>query len=131
MTMTHEEFERWEAGFDFRADGQSERIAIPRQKFLEEFNLSEEEALEIIGVFEKKGSSALEDADFSWYCYYWDSYKMLELEEKVSDLEDEIHNKNNTLFRLKANFLETLNNIYHSDSIDEAREYIDKELDIN
>ena len=56
---------------------------------------------------------------------------MLELEGKISDLEDEIHNKNNTLFRLKANFLETLNNIYHSDSIDEAREYIDKELDIN
>ena len=129
MTMTHEEFEAWEAGFE--GTGQSERIAIPRQKFLEEFNLSEEEALEIIGVFEKKGSPALEDADSTWYCYYWNTHKMLELEEKISDLEDEIHNKNNTLFRLKANFLETLNNIYHSDSIDEAREYIDKELDIN
>ena len=127
--MTHEEFEAWEDGVE--GNGQSERIAIPRQKFLEEFNLSEEEALEIIGVFEKKGSPALEDADSTWYCYYWNTHKMLELEEKISDLEDEIHNKNNTLFSLKANFLETLNNIYHSDSIDKAREYIDKELDIN
>lgn len=127
--MTHEEFEAWEAGFDGR--NQSERMSIARQKFLEEFNLSEEEALEIIGVFERKGSPALEDADCTWYGYYWNSDKMLELEEKVSDLEDEIYKKDCTIFRLKANFLETLNNVFHSGSIDEAREYISKTLDID
>lgn len=127
MIMTHEEFEKWKAGFDGK--GQSEKLSEARQAFLEEFNLTDEEALEIIKIFERKGNTI--DPDNMWYCYYWNSVGRIELEDKVNELEDEVYNKSKTILRLKSNFLEVINNIYHSGSIQEAREYIDKTLDID
>ena len=125
--MTHEEFDAWTAGFDGK--DQSEQLSIARMAFLKESDLTDDEALEIIEVFERKGDTGILDEMLDYY--YWENQKKFGLEEKVDELEDEVYRKSETILRLKSNFLEAMNAIYHLGSIQEAREFIDKTLDID
>ena len=122
--MKQEEFEKWLTDED-------SKTSKAKRAFVEEFNLSAEQAVGIINILREGEDEPNEDALSEWYSYYWNNQEYIELLDVKDDLEEEIKRLKKGLWDARAKFLNICNGVYHQETIKDVRELIDNALNIN
>ena len=122
--MEKEELEKW-----LTSDG--EKTSKAKRAFIEDFKLSAEQAVGIINILREGKDEPNEDALSEWYSYYWNNQEYIELLNDKDDLEEKIEKLKKDLWDARAKFLNICNGVYRQETIEDVRELIDNELNIN
>ncbi len=122
--MEKEELKKWLA-----SDGDKTNEA--KRAFIEDFDLSAEQAVAIINILREGKDEPNEDALSKWYCYYWNNQDYSELLNVKDDLEEKIEKLKKDLWETRAKYLNICFEIYRQNTLDDVRELIDNALDLN
>lgn len=124
--MKKEELEKWITGEDCEP-----KTSKAKRAFVEDFNLSAEQAVGIINILREGKDEPNEDALCMWYRYYWDTQEYLELLDVKDELTEEIEKLKKDLWDARAKYLNICNRVYHQETLEDVRELIENELDLD
>lgn len=126
MIMTKEELEKWLTDEDW--DSKTNKA---KRAFVEDFNLSAEQAVGIINILRDGKDEPNENALCEWYRYYWDTQEYIELMDVKDELTGEIEKLKKDLWDARAKYLNICNGIYHQETLEDVRELIENVLDLD